>query len=45
MNGRLIFYSHKLKKFSDTKKSGAGLEDTYELKWTHFFESNWISLP
>ena len=32
INGLLTFYSNKLKKFSDSRKSGAGLGDTYEPK-------------
>ena len=42
MNGKInshqTFYSNELKKSSDSKKSGAGLDDTCESKWAHFFE-------
>ena len=37
------FYSNELKKFSDGKKSGAGLDDSYESKWGHFSKTNFIS--
>ena len=32
INGPLAFYSNEFKKFSDSRKSGAGLDDTYEPK-------------
>ena len=38
INSHQTFYSNELKKFSDSKKSGAGLDDTCESKWAHFFE-------
>ena len=42
-NSLRTYYSNQLKKFSDNKKSRAGLDDTFELKWAHFFETNLIS--
>ena len=44
INSLRTFYCNKLNKFSDSEKSGAGLDDTYESKWSHFFETNLISL-
>ena len=48
MNGKInslwTLNSNKLKKLSDSQKSGAGLNDTYKPKWAHLFETNLISL-
>ena len=48
VNGKInsfrAFYSSELKKSSASKEIGAVLNDTYESKWAHSFETNLISL-
>ena len=46
INSLRTFYSKELKKNSDSKKSGAALDDTYScigwVEWAHFFEIDLI---